>query len=542
MITLKKSKIPLAETGQFSKLFLDYIKGDSVLRKLYAYEPKVESFQQVIDDKLKENTNRPLLVTVLREQYSTIEACDLQKTNINLLLNKNAFTVCTGHQLCLFTGPLYFIYKIISTINLSETLKKNYPEYNFVPVYWMASEDHDFAEVQSINLFGKKVSWDTDAKGAVGKLKTDSLNLVIDELKQILGESENSKELIQLFTDAYLKHSNLADATRYMVHQLFADHGLVILDGNDSRLKNEFSEIIKDDIINNINYKLVNETISELENAGFKAQVNPREVNCFYMIDNLRERIEHVHNTSLEEGRRDVFNVVNTSITFTKDELLKELIDHPERFSPNVVLRPVYQQKILPNLAYIGGPGELAYWLEYKRMFDHHNINFPVLIPRNFVLLTDEKTNQQIQKLGFTINELFKDVDVLIKEFVNKNANSELSLKEQEEKISNVFAEVSQKAMAVDVTLKGSVEAELQKALNALKNIESKLVRSEKQKQETNINQIKKVKEKFFPEGALQERYENMAPYYLRSGKKLIADLKEQFDPLDYELSILTIN
>lgn len=542
MITLKKSKIPLVETGQFSKLFLDYIKGDTIIHKLYAYEPKIEGFQKVIDDKSKENTNRPLLVTVLKEQYSTIVACEFQKKNIDLLLNKNTFTVCTGHQLCLFTGPLYFIYKIISTINLAEILKKNYPEYNFVPVYWMASEDHDFAEVQSINLFGKKISWNTDAKGAVGNLKTDSLNLVIDELKQILGESENSKELIQLFTDAYLKNSNLSDATRYMVHHLFAHYGLVILDGNDKRLKNGFSEIIKDDIINNTNYKLVNETISELEKAGFKAQVNPREINCFYMIDNLRERIEHVYNTDLEEGRRDVFNVVNSSITFTKDELLNELTDHPERFSPNVVLRPVYQQKILPNLAYIGGPGELAYWLEYKRMFDHHNINFPVLIPRNFAMLTDEKTNQQIQKLGFTINDLFKDVDALIKEFVNKNANYELSLKVQEEKISTVFAEVSQKAMAVDVTLKGSVEAELQKALNALKNIESKLVRSEKQKQETNINQIKKVKEKFFPEGALQERYENMAPYYLRSGKKLIADLMEQFDPLDYELSILTIN
>ncbi len=542
MIALKKTKIPLVETGQFSKLFLDYINGDNHLRGLYAYEPKIEGFQRVIDDKSKENTNRPLLVTVLKEQYSTIEACDLQKANIELLLKKNTFTVCTGHQLCLFTGPLYFIYKIISTINLAETLKKNYPEYNFVPVYWMASEDHDFAEVQSINLFGKKIFWNNDEKGAVGNLKTDSLNLVIDELKQILGESENSKELIQLFTEAYLKNSNLSDATRYMVHQLFDDHGLVILDGNDSRLKNEFSEIIKDDIINSINYKLVNETISELEKAGFKAQVNPREINCFYMIDNLRERIEHIHNTALEEGRRDVFNVVNTSISFTKDELLKELTDHPERFSPNVVLRPVYQQKILPNLAYIGGPGELAYWLEYKRMFDHHNINFPVLIPRNFALLTDEKTNQQIQKLGFTINDLFKDVEVLIKEFVNKNANSELSLKEQEEKISNVFVEVSQKAMAVDVTLKGSVEAELQKALNAIKNIESKLLRSEKQKQETSINQIKKLKEKFFPEGALQERYENMAPYYLRSGKKLITDLKEQFDPLDHELMILTIN
>ena len=542
MATLKKSIISLVETGQFSKLFLDYINEHNNVRNHYAYAPKIESFKQAIDDKSKGDTNRALLVSVLKEQYSTISSWKLQKANIDLLLDKNTFTVCTGHQLCLFTGPLYFIYKIISTINLAEVLKKHYPAYNFVPLYWMASEDHDFAEVQSINLFGKKLSWNIEAKGAVGSLKTDSLVLVIDELKQILGESENAKELIQLFRNAYLKHSNLTDATRFIVHELFAEYGLVILDGNDVLLKKELCGIIKDDTVSNINFKLVNETIAELGKAGFKAQVNPREINCFYMIDNIRERIEQAQHSGLDGGNNIVFNVVNTAISFTKEELFNELNEHPERFSPNVVLRPVYQQKILPNLAYVGGPGELAYWLEYKRMFDHHKVNFPVLIPRNFALLSDEKTNQQIHKLGFTINDLFKNLDVLIKEFVNKNASAELSLKDQEEKITAVFAEVSQKAIAADVTLKASVEAELQKSLNSLKNIENKLVRSEKQKQEISINQIKKLKEKFFPDGSLQERYENMSSYYLKAGKNLIPDLKEQFDPFDYKLLILTID
>jgi bacillithiol biosynthesis cysteine-adding enzyme BshC len=539
-MTFKKSKITLVETGQFSKLFLDYINEDAVLSKFYSYEPKIEAFQRVIDDKSKENTNRSLLVTILKEQYSKIIGFEMENTNIDLLLDKNTFTVCTGHQLCLFTGPLYFIYKIISTINLSETLKKNYPKYNFVPIYWMATEDHDFAEVQSINLFGKKISWNNiNAKGAVGKIKTDSLNVVIEELKHVFGKSENSEQLIQLFSEAYLNHSNIADATRYIVHQLFGDYGLITLDGDDKRFKSDFSEIIKDDILNNTNYKLVNQTILELEKNGFKAQVNPREINCFYMIDNMRERIEQIQNVSLEEGSREVFNVLNSSISFTKNELINELKNYPERFSPNVVLRPVYQQKILPNLAYVGGPGEIAYWLEFKRMFDYHNINFPVLIPRNFAMLVDEKTELQIQKLGFKIEELFQDIDLLTKEFVNKNASSELSLKEEELKISIVFAEISKRAIAVDVTLKGSVEAELQKALNGIKNIESKLIRSEKQKQETNINQIKKLKDKFFPDGSLQERYENMSPYYLKLGKQFIDDLKLQFDPLEFKMLIL---
>ena len=531
-MTFKTTKIPLTNTGQFSKLMIDYINGEDSLRQFYKYSPKLNSFKEAIIDKSKEKIDRKLLVEVLKEQYERSKITNSNST-IELLLDKNTFTVCTGHQLCLFTGPLYFIYKIITTINLAEKLKKQYPEYNFIPVYWMASEDHDFEEVKSINLFGKKLALDnTEASGAVGRLKPDSINLVIEELKQILGDSENSKDLIQLFKDAYLKQNNLTDATRYLVNYLFSDHGLVILDGDDARLKGEFSEILKDDILNNTNYKIVSQTISELNKIGLKAQVSPREINCFYMIDNIRERI-------IFESPK--FKVQSSPISFTKDELLAELKDHPERFSPNVVTRPIYQQMILPNLAYVGGPGEIAYWLEYKAMFDFHKVNFPVLMPRNFAMLVDEKSDQQIKKLGFELKDIFKDTEILIKEYVNKNAVSELSLKDEEVKLLAIYAEISAKATAVDSTLKSSVEAEMQKAINALKNMESKILRAEKQKQETNINQIKKIKDKFLPEGVLQERQENFSPYYLRSGKQFIPDLKAQFDPFDFEIVIMEV-
>lgn len=512
-MTLKKANIPLSQTRQFSKLMIDYINGDKALRKFYQYEPKIDSFKQAIEDKSKEKVNRKLLVEVLKKQYAD---CLLPTANCESLLHENTFTVCTGHQLCLFTGPLYFIYKIITTINLAEKLKQQYPSYNFVPVYWMATEDHDFEEISSIHLFGKTIKWNNEkAKGPVGKLNTDSLSSVIDELKQILGESGQATELINLFKDAYLKHNNLADATRCLVHELFSNYGLVILDGNDARLKAEFTEIIKDDIQNNTNYKIVTETASQLKKAGYDVRVNPREINVFKLTNNDRIRI---------------------------DKATPEVLDlKPEEYSPNVVLRPLYQQKILPNLAYVGGPGELAYWLEYKNMFDHHKINFPVLIPRNFVMLTDEKSDQQIQKLGLGITAIFKDTEVLIKEYVSKHADAELSLKKEEEKLSAVFAEISAKAITVDPTLKASVEAELQKAVNALKNIETKLLRAEKQKQETGINQIKKLKDKFFPEGMLQERFDNIAPYYLKSGKQLINDLKIELEPFTFEMIILEI-
>jgi bacillithiol biosynthesis cysteine-adding enzyme BshC len=526
-----KSNISLSETGQFSRLIIDYISKKNALKEFYSYEPRIEFFEQAMEDRNKRMLDRGILVDALKEQYKITGISGVEAA-IEQLADKNTYTVCTGHQLCLFTGPLYFIYKLVSTINLAEALKKKYPACNFIPVYWMATEDHDFEEVSSINLFSKKIKWDnTSASGAVGRLDSASLATVMEELKTIMGDTEQAKKLTELFTQAYLKHPTIAEATRWLVHQLFGTYGLLIIDGDHAKLKATFTDMIADDLLNHTNHQLINQTISELEKQGIKAQVNPRPINCFYMLDHLRERIEL--------GTDNIYKVVNTTITFTKEALLEELKNHPERFSPNVVLRPLYQQHILPNLAYVGGPGELAYWLEYKSMFEHHHILFPVLIPRNFAMLMDEKTEQQFTKAGFAMPDLFKDTEALIKELVTKNTTAQLSLEEQQTKMANVFTEISERATAIDSTLKAAVEAEFQKASNAIKNIESKIMRSEKQKQETGINQIKKIKEKFFPEDALQERYDNFIPYYLKYGDAFIENLKLAFDPFDYSLMIL---
>ena len=533
-MALQKTKISLSATDHFSKLILNYIASDSALRKFYDHPPTLEGFKSIIKTNPHETCNRKLLVKVLKEQYQR-SLIDSSSLNMDALLNKNTFTVCTGHQLCLFTGPLYFIYKIISTINLAETLQKQFPEHHFVPVYWMATEDHDFDEIKNIHLFGKKISWENaDAKGPVGHLNTESLKNTIDELKQVLGESETADELIQLFSEAYLKHNNLADATRYLVHQLFGKYNLLIVDGDDKALKAQLTEIMEDDMLNRTNHTLVSKTINELETLGYKAQVTPREINCFYMKDNMRERIEY-------NSQFDSYQVLNTSITFTKEQLISELKSSPERFSPNVVLRPVYQQKIIPNIAYTGGPGEIAYWLEYKAMFDHHKITYPVLMPRNFALLMDERSVQQFHKLGFETADIFKNTDVLLKEYVIKNVDKEFFLNDETEKVSAIFNQISEKVNGIDPTLKAGVEAELQKTIKAIKAIEGKMLKAEKQKQETGIQQIKKIKNKFFPEGILQERYDNFAPNYLKSGKQFIEQLKQEFNPFDFQLLVLEL-
>jgi bacillithiol biosynthesis cysteine-adding enzyme BshC len=499
---------------------MDYVNGKEALRPFYSYVPELASFKQAIADRKNIPLDRELLSEVILGQYHSrvkSEMKDFQAVNdnIELLRDENTFTVCTAHQPSIFTGPLYYIFKIISTIRLAEELKKTYPAYGFVPVYWIGSEDHDLEEIGSLNLFGKKLSWNTEQKGAVGRMNPADMAPLLEEIKQILGSSDNARELYEIFSAAYQKHSTVADATRFLVHELFAAYGLVIIDADDVRLRTAFMNIIKDDISNQTNYRLVSGTISKMKAAGYEAQVNPREINVFRLSANDRVRIEEANS---------------------------ETLNYPtEEYSTNVVLRPLYQQMALPNLAYVGGPGEIAYWLEYKQMFDHHKIFFPVLMPRNFAVLSDEKTAQQLTKLGLETKDLFTDVDQLIKDFVAKNSENELSLSAQENEVRAMFAELAAKAAAIDPTLKASVEAELQKALGSLKNIEGKLMKSEKQKQETSLNQIRKLKEKFLPGGSLQERVDNFAPYYLKAGKNLIPSLKEAFDPFEFKLLIIEL-
>ena len=529
----QKTKIPYAQTTYFSKLILDYISGADKLKPFYNTNHEIESFANAIENKAKQPVNRKLLVEVIEQQYKSGK-CPLPVANCQLLLNENTFTVTSGHQLCLFTGPLYFIYKIITTINLAEELKKKYPSTNFVPVYWMASEDHDFAEVNHIHLFGKKVEWNpSTASGSipVGKISTDGISQLIEEIKPILGESENAKRLIGLFDKAYNSSKNLAEATRLLVNDLFGDYGLVILDSDNKELKKEFSEIMLEDLKNQSNHKIVNESIKQLEAQSYKAQVNPRGINCFYMTEKFRERIV------LEEGK---YKINNTNLVFSEAEIETELKNFPERFSPNVVLRPVYQEKILPNLAYIGGGGELAYWLEYKAMFEFHKIQFPALVLRNSVLWIDSVSKDKWQKFGFSETDYFSSVDGLIKDFMAKNRDEEISLKEEQEKLKILFSSISAKAQKSDATFKATAEAELQKALAALGNLENKMLKAEKQKQETSLNQIKKIKEKLFPQGELQERYDNFSTFYLKYGNEFIGSLKENLVPLDFEFTLIS--
>ena len=516
---MKIDKISFSQTGSFASIFLDYINNKDSLRAFYHQRPDLKGFKKQLADKQLSQPLRETLVQVLQRQYEGFETTESLSQNIVQLADSKTFTVTTGHQLNIFTGPLYFIYKIVTTINTCQVLKEKFPDYHFVPVYWMASEDHDFEEISHFNLFGKEYSWQTDQQGAVGYFKTDSITSVLEEMP----------EQVPIFEKAYREQPTLAKAVRSYVNDLFGKYGLVVLDADETELKAAFRPVMKDDLSSHTAKQLTEACTEKLEALGYKSQVYPRDINFFYLDDQTRERIE-----KQEEG----YQVLNTDYTFGGPEVVDEIEAHPEKFSPNVILRPLYQEMILPNLGYVGGPSELAYWLQLKPIFDHYQVAFPILLPRNFGLVINKTNAKKLDKLPIAVEDLFLETQSLIKKFVEDNAETSISLAEEEEYLSKVFETVQAKAAQVDKSLEGFIGKQENNALKSLQNIEKRLKKSEERNQETAVNQLEGLKDKLFPDGKLQERKENFLNFYINN-PNFIQDLVDRLEPLDFRFNII---
>ena len=510
----------------------DYLNQKSNLQSLYNHFPTIENFEkQLIEKQQNYNFNtREILVSVLKKQYEALSVSELTKQNIALLSKENTFTITTGHQLNLFTGPLYFLYKIISTINLTKELKSKYPTYNFVPIYWMATEDHDFEEINYFNFKGKKFQWNSESSGPVGRLSTEGLDEFITVFEKELGSGTNADAIKKLFKDAYANNDSLANATRHLANELFGSYGLVILDADNSALKTEFTPYIKEELLRQTTNKSVLESIKKLKE--YPIQVNPRKINLFYIEDNLRERI------LFENGK---YKINNTKIEFSENGILELVTKSPEKFSPNVLLRPLYQEVILPNLCYIGGGGEIAYWLELKATFEAFNCTFPMLLLRNSALLTTQKQAKKATKLGLTWMDLFTKQEELINRKVLEISEMPIDFSTQKDFLKQQFSYLYAIANQTDKSFLGAVKAQETKQIKGLENLEKRLLKAQKKKYIAELERIVDLQNELFPNQSLQERKANFSEFYLESGKALIEKLVAELKPLEFNFTILTL-
>lgn len=530
-LNFNKNEVSRVLGGFFDKLILDYIQDIDEVRPLYQFRPDIKGLRESMQLADRSPESREILMQVLRNQYEEMDPDLVNEKiweNIELLKNSDTYTICTGHQLGIFSGPLYTIYKIASTIHLSRKLSESSGN-KIIPVFWMASEDHDIDEIKEVHMDGLELVWKTEWTGLAGKAPCENFSLMLCAIKEHFKNFPGMDKWLKLLENIYLPTRNLSTATRNLINELFGKYGLLILDPDDRKLKAQFSRYMIQDVESSLAHQSVNATIDDLL-SGYKIQAVAPEVNLFYVQDQERYRI-------YKEGNE--FNTLNKKHNWTIDELKQEIQNTPEQFSPNVILRPLYQQVLLPNIAYIGGAGEIAYWLELKAFFEASDVHFPVLLLRNSFLIVDESSAKKIQKFGLSSEGLFNSSDEWIRLMLIQQEEIDFSFDKETEQIALIMNQLAGRIAQAEKSLEKAVHAEMQRIRNSISQLESKALRAYKKQNENLVLQLRKLKDKLFPGGKLQERTENVFSYLIRYDYEFIDRIVEHADPLNNVILVL---
>jgi bacillithiol biosynthesis cysteine-adding enzyme BshC len=462
--------------------------------------------------------HRTILCSYLNDQYSKISTTEAQDINLRHLAKDNTFSITTGHQLSLGLGPLFLIYKALHVINLCEQLNKEQPDFHLVPVFWLASEDHDFEEIKATQFFHKDFAWDTNQTGPVGRFETSGLNETYQAMLSLF-QGDAREELTGLFhvgEDRYVEHFKV------LLNKVFGTYGLLIMDGDNPDLKRMFVPIMEKELAHQFVFEHVNTTNQALEEAGQKIQAHVRPINLFYMTEGKRSRIIPSSDGFLID-----------EIQWEKDELLKELADFPERFSPNVLLRPVYQECILPNICYVGGGGEMAYWAQLKATCSAVNVEYPLIQTRVSAFIARDTIDQSI--LPFYFSDLSTQIETLISKESNRDAVfnaldeevTRLKLR-MSEGISNFGNEANKWCGAQHASIDSSVS-----------HYKQRWQKEEKQQLDTQIKRLERIHRELYPNKVPQERQLNLLHF---CGNQSIHDwisaLKLQIDPFSQDIHI----
>ncbi len=523
--------IPFQQTGLLQNIVSDYLFQSSRLSAFYQYHAQPAYVSKAIDRRSNQKVNRDLLVSVISKQYSGIELTHAVSNQISKLKLENTFTITTAHQPNLLGGPLYVIHKIASVVKLTQDLNKQYSDKHFVPVFWMGSEDHDKEELAHINLFGKHVIWNTAQSGAFGRFHLNDIDEVRQKVFETLGNSDSAARVKDWLDNIYFGKATIEQATRSMLHSLFGEYGLVIIHGDDAELKRAFISLMEDELRHQTSKQIVDHSIQQLEASGYEAQAVPREINLFYLNEQSRLRIQQ-DTQGFKAGEK----------IFSQQEILNELHQHPQCFSPNVILRPLYQALILPDIVFAGGGAEIAYHLQLKKLFDHYQLHFPIIVLRDTAIYIQESWRNKLNKSGFTIADLFKPIQELTNSYIKQHSDINADFSKEKQDIESVFSKLIQTAASSDNTLRAYANAELKKALQSVDAIAEKILRSEKRKSEEGLQQLIKLREQILPNNILQERYNNFLPYYMKHGDDYIKNLIENFDAWDTQLKVMHFN
>jgi len=470
---------------------------------------------------------------IISNQYANLNPSGKTAQNIKKLADKKTLAIVTGQQLGILGGPLYTFYKIITAIKLSQFLSERYDDYNFVPVFWLEGDDHDFNEVRTIKIIDDNNSLVTvgykeeieedDLKQSVGLIKLDnSINDFFTALEKELKETEFKSSLLQQLKNCFQEGRTFKDAFRDLIFNYFDNYGLVIFDPQMDEVKQLLKPIFKKEItdfrIHTEQLVHVSATLEEL----YHAQVKVKPVNLFLRVDEGRHSIEPVENE---------FRLRRKRKSYTQEQLLEVLENEPDKFSPNVLLRPICQDYLLPTAFYIAGPSEIAYFAQLKPLYELYNIVEPIIYPRSSLTILENSIAGSLDKFSIGINDVFVDVENVKKRIINSVEQSSVDemFSDISNQLENSFDQLKEKLFDLDKTIADSSNRYRDKILGTIAELKSKAEKAQQKKYEVTLRQIDRAAVHLFPNSNLQEREINFVYFVNKYGDEF---LKRVFDEL----------
>jgi bacillithiol synthase len=528
-------------------LFLDYLHEFENVSKFYERNFRAQETYGAFFELLskRERPHREKLTEIIRQQYLNQKPSKQTQFNIEALNSKKTIAVVTGQQLGLLGGPLYTLYKTLTAIKLCNFLKEKFDDYHFVPVFWLEGDDHDYDEVRVANILNNenqilKLEYsdgldEETNRGSVAELKFNhNLSNVFDSLQNSLRDTEFKSSIISFYKSFYSENKTFLEAFRELMIKLFDEFGLVVFNPVFPAVKQMLKPIFANEITNYMNHTgYLVERSAELEES-YHAQVKVKPINLFYLENNERLLIEPAEKEYRLKGKRK---------KFTQEELLSHIENTPEKFSPNVLLRPICQDFLFPTAFYVGGPSEVSYFAQISPLYKIYKIDQPYIYPRSSATIVEKGAKTVLEKYSLGYQGLFTTEQEMISKIVS--ANSELDLEELFTKASASISEIMDK-LGADLTnvdkslpeISGKTKLKIEEAINLLK---SKSVEAEKKKYDITIRQLSKIRNLLYPNTNLQERELNFIYFANKYGLEIIKWIYNELSINKFEHQILEL-
>ena len=528
-------------------LFLDFLyEFDNVkefYNKNFRDEDRFESYFSVFNE--FNSAKNFKIGNYISAQYQGLNASDSTLSNIDALSFNNTLAVVTGQQLGLLGGPLYTIYKIITAIKLAEKLNNQYANYNFVPVFWLEGDDHDFEEVSSVSFINKQGELASLAyndgldaetnRGSVGNIVfNENIKNFVNVFFENLRDSEFIPELKSQIEELYKPGNTYKQAFKQLMFNLFDKYGLVIFDPQDPEVKKLLIPIFQNEISDfRRNTNILVERSARLEEI-YHAQVKVKPINLFYTLDGGRYLIEPGENEFKLKGKRKKFSY---------EELMKTIENEPEKFSPNVLLRPVCEDYLLPTAFYIGGPGEISYSAQVHPLYEIYKVPSPILYPRGSATLFEKNVPVFLERYNINVNEMFVAPEELKIKVLNSISEIKLDTlyEKSAEEIDLIFDRLKESLFGIDKTISDAGEKYRQKTLHSLNEFKQKAIEAQKRKYDVVLKQFEKVSSSIMPEGVLQERVFSLFYYLGKYGSGFVDNIYNELNIDEFEHQIITL-